>query len=217
MNFLAHIHLARTLEQGDPEVPLGAALPDLAAMSGLTFDRDLLSPGLRRGVALHHRPDRTFHANTHFRVGSAERRRRLRAQGMATGPNRAVGHAGWELLLDGCLVERPQTADGILEALSVRVDLAPAVGDPSEVRRWTALIESLVTERWWMGYRSPLFVAQRLYGRLRHRPRLAFDAERVPDVARSLEEVRPEVNRVTDEVLASTIASLRDAELAAGR
>jgi hypothetical protein len=211
VNFVAHINVARALEPADPEFALGAAVPDLAAMSGLPIDPDRLSPGLRRGVALHHRTDRAFHANPLFRAGAADLRHRLSAQGLPTGPVRAVGHAGWELLLDGCLLERPGTADGLVEVLTLGPALNTAASDRTEARRWTALVESLVTERWWMGYRSPLFVAQRLYGRLRARPRLAFEADRVADVARALEGSRADVDSVTDEVVSSTVSALAPA------
>lgn len=203
MNFVAHVAVARLVEPGDADLALGAALPDLSAMSAMTLRRDLLTPAQRRGVALHHRTDRAFHADPRFREGSAELRQRLAAAGLPNGAVRGVGHAGWELLLDGCLLERSGVADQLAEVLLGASALSDAVDEPADRSRWGTLAASMVTERWWMAYRSPHFVAERLQRRLSRRPRLAFAPAQVPSVTEALSAVRADIDQVTDEVVRS--------------
>lgn len=213
MNFVAHVAVARLVEPGDTDLALGAALPDLSAMSAMALRRDRLTPAQRSGIALHHRTDRTFHADPRFREGSAGLRRRLAAAGLPTGAVRGVGHAGWELLLDGCLLERPGVADQLVEVLLGAPALAQAVDEAADRSRWRTLAASMVTERWWMAYRSPQFVAERLQRRLSRRPRLAFAPAQIPAVTEALAAVRGDVDRVADEVVRSVTTALSQTDL----
>ena len=183
VNFLAHVVVAQRVEGDSPAVALGAALPDLATIAGCRFDNDRLTPDLRRGVACHHRVDSCFHADRGFLTGAAAIRSAAVAHGLAPGPSRAVGHVGWELLLDGTLLDRPPAVDGFLAAMAGAADVALGIGagrpEPGG-RPWSTpsgpTSGGATTD-------DPAFVADRLYGLVRRRPRLAFDAADVPLVA----------------------------------
>jgi len=184
VNFLAHVLVA-----GDrpPETALGAALPDLARMAGVRFDRDRLPPEVAEGVDLHHRVDARFHADGRFLAGAADLRRRT--EGVGAGAARAVGHAGWELLLDG--VVAPEAADRFVAAVDTAEVVVPALPDVDR-DAWRSLVRSL-HDRWWLRYDDPVFVAERLYGMTRRRPRLRFDRAAVPVVAEALAAAQPSV------------------------
>ncbi|HEX4081963.1 MAG TPA: hypothetical protein VHX40_03280 [Acidimicrobiales bacterium] len=213
VNFLAHVVVAQRVEGDSPAVALGAALPDLATIAGCRFDNDRLTPDLRRGVACHHRADSCFHADRGFLTGAAAIRSTAVAHGLAPGPSRAVGHVGWELLLDGTLLDRPPAVDGFLAAMGGAADVAPALA-PAERDRWSALVDSVRTDQWWRHYDDPAFVADRLYGLVRRRPRLAFDLADVPLVAGLLATARPAVAGAADATIDAVTARLRRAPAA---
>lgn len=187
---------------------LGAALPDLAAMAGVRFVRSELPEAVGRGVGDHHRADRAFHAHPAFRQGATGLRQGLLAQGLETGPSRAVAHAGWELLLDGCLTNDPVFVAWAVQVLAGAGALADHFDEPSARGRWERLCRHLADDVWWLGYRDPAFVAQRLYRRLAGRRRLQFGPEWTPTVAQGLAEAQPGVRASYEAVVTATVAAL---------
>ena len=139
MNVLGHIHVALAGGRDDPEYLLGAVLPDLAPMAGVRLRARSGLPGaVGEGVRCHLRADRAFHAHAGFRDGAAALRRAVAAAGVASGPSRAVGHAGWELLLDGTLV-----GTEVERAFHGAVRMAGEVADalaPADRARWAAFL-----------------------------------------------------------------------------
>ena len=111
VNILGHTHVALAGGRDDAGYLLGAVLPDLAPMAGVKVARDALGPprGRRRALPRAHRRG-VPRVTPPSWPGSRALRRALDARGVASGPARAVGHAGWELLLDGTLVGGPTEA-----------------------------------------------------------------------------------------------------------
>jgi hypothetical protein len=208
VNFVAHASVALAALGPRPDaaaVAFGAALPDLASMMSLRIDRLALPAPVGEGVALHHRMDSGFHALPEFTSGSRHLRESLRARGLAIGPSRAIGHAGWELLLDGSLLDR----DGVEESFDRVLELAPDVAlavSPGDPDRWRGLVLEMRSGRWWLGYRDPELVAHRLQRRLQSRRLLSFAPDQIPFVADALAAAKPAVDSVTDHVLATVIA-----------
>ncbi len=143
-------------------------------------------------------------------TGAAALRSAVAAHGLAPGPSRAVGHVGWELLLDGALLDRPAVVEGFLAAIAGAGDVEPALA-PVDRERWSALVDSVRTDQWWRRYDEPTFVAERLCGMVRRRPRLAFDADDVPLVAERLAAAQPAVAGGADATIDAVTARLRRA------
>jgi hypothetical protein len=202
MNFLGHTHVALAAGRDDAEYLLGAVLPDLAPMAGVRLaDRSELTGPLGDGVACHLRADAAFHAHPAFRAGSGALRRALTDRGVASGPARAVGHAGWELLLDGTLVATATEA-AFRRALAggerARAALGPADGD-----RWRAFLDRGRAAAG-LHYDDPTWVADRLHAMLARRPRLALPDSQVAVVAEVLGTHAAAVRSVAGAVLADT-------------
>lgn len=210
VNFVAHVHVALCLAGSRTDaagLAFGAALPDLASMAGVRLDRSALPEAVREGVLLHHRTDAVFHSLLEFRTGVRRLSDELKEQGLPVGAARAVGHAGWELLLDGCLLERRGTAQAFADVLAAAPDVARGVA-PADPDRWRRLLATMRQDRWWLGYGDTELVARRLQQRLQARRRLAFPVEQVPVVARALSAARPPVDRALDGVMAGVTAAL---------
>jgi hypothetical protein len=210
VNFIAHVQVALSAAGPRPDeadVAFGAALPDLASVAALRFDRSALSGAIREGVVIHHKTDEAFHSLHEFTTGVGDLRDQLLARGLAAGPSRAVGHAGWELLLDGSLLDRAGVEQGFARVLERAPDLAGVVS-PADADRWRGLIAGMRADRWWLGYRDPEIVAQRLQRLLRARRRLSFSTEETPIVAEALTSVKPSVETAADSVMAEVIARL---------
>jgi acyl carrier protein phosphodiesterase len=210
VNFIAHVQVALIAagsRRDDAELAFGAALPDLVSMAGLRIDRALLPEAVREGVALHHRTDTTFHSLVEFTTGVRQLREQLKAGGLAVGPSRAVGHAGWELLLDGCLLDRAGVEEGFARMLRRAPDIAEAVA-PADPDRWRGLVSDLETDKWWLGYRDPAVIADRLHRRLQARRRLSFGSEDLALVADVLAAAKPTVDAATDGVVAAVMSRL---------
>jgi acyl carrier protein phosphodiesterase len=211
VNFVAHVHVAQCLaaDASDAcEVAFGAALPDLSAMAGVRFDKDRLPEPVREGVVLHHRTDSVFHSHPRFTSGVATLRERLRSGGLAPGPSRAVGHAGWELLLDGHLLRNAAMEEMFANVLVNAPEVTAAL-EMSERERWRRLLRSTRVSKWWLGYRESEVVAERLERRLRERRRLAFAPADLPAVAEALARSRPEVALDAEPLLADVLDRLR--------
>ncbi|MGH9007405.1 MAG: hypothetical protein ACRDV6_06795 [Acidimicrobiales bacterium] len=208
MNFLAHCLVAERAWMASADELLGATLSDLAAMAGVRFDVGALPEEIAAGVRCHWDADRAFHADPAFVEGAGAIRRALAAAGVAVGPSRAVGHAGWELLLDGTPAVQKGAARGFATALGRATEAAVALG-PSDATRWAALGRRMGGGAWWSGYAEPAFVAERLFGMLGRRPRLAFGARELPVVTEVLSSVRPAVMATADAVLDRVVEKVR--------
>jgi len=210
VNFVAHVHVALAAIGSRPDddaVAFGAALPDLVSMAGLRMDRSTLPGPVRQGVLLHHRTDAVFHSRPEFSTGVRGLRTHLQAGGLAIGPSRAVAHAGWELLLDGCVLDRFGAEDRFARVLEHAPDVADSVS-PADQDRWRGLLGAMRSDRWWLGYRDAEVVACRLHRLLRARRRLSFDAEQIPLVAEALAAAKPGVYLDATSVLPAVIAAL---------
>jgi hypothetical protein len=201
VNILGHTHVALAAGRDDPGYLLGAVLPDLAPMAGVRVDRAALEAPIAEGVRCHLRTDAVFHAHPAFLAGARAVRRRLEARGVASGPARAVGHAGWELLLDGTLVGTG-TEQAFRRAMTTGGD-ATAAMSAADAGVWTAFVgrgRSAPALR----YDDPRWVAERLHVMLARRPRLRLPEQQVPVVAEVLAAEMADVHAAADEVLADT-------------
>jgi hypothetical protein len=206
MNVLGHTSVALAWGGDDPELLLGAVLPDLASMVNVRVDRSRLGRGIGDGVRCHIEADATFHDHAEFRAGSAALRRDLAERGLDRGPVRAIGHAGWELLLDGTLVgSSAETA--YWRALDVGERALDAIAEPGR-GRWLGFL-AYRRRRPRLRYDDPPWVAERLHDLLARRPRLRFSREELPAVAEVLGAHAAPVAAVAPEVLATVTAQRR--------
>lgn len=203
MNVLGHIHVALAGGRDDPEYLLGAVLPDLAPMAGVRLRARSGLPGsVGEGVRCHLRADRAFHAHAGFRDGAAALRRAVAAAGVASGPSRAVGHAGWELLLDGTLVgtEVERAFHGAVLMAGEQAGGALAPGDRA---RWAAFL-ARARGGGRLRYDEPRWVADRLHAMLARRPRLRLPEHQVAAVADALAAAAAGVVAAAPAVLGDT-------------
>ncbi|HKX70170.1 MAG TPA: hypothetical protein VJM75_03030 [Acidimicrobiales bacterium] len=205
MNILGHASIALATENDDPAYVLGAVLPDIASMAGVRVDRSRLTGPLAAGVRLHLEADAVFHAHPEFLRGAAALRGDLAQRGVQRGPARAVGHAGWELLLDGTLLGSPAES-GYWRALAVGEEALDGMSE-SDHPRWIRFLEHR-DRRPALRYDDPSWVAERLYSMLARRPRLRLPSEQVPAVAEVLERHVHRVAAVAADVLAGTAAGV---------
>jgi hypothetical protein len=208
VNFLGHAQVALAAGE-DTDFVLGAVLPDLAPMAGIRLRRAGIGGRLGEGIACHVRADAAFHALVEFRRGSGALRRDLAARGLGTGPARAVGHAGWELLLDGTLVGG-EAEDAFHRALSAGHRVGDALDQPDRAR-WEAFL-TRGRGRGHLRYDDPAWVADRLHAMLGRRPRLALADADVPTVADVLAAHVPAVAAVAGAVVAATAAAATGAQ-----
>jgi hypothetical protein len=197
VNYLGHVAVGLATGREDDLFVLGTALPDLASMVGVRFDRARLEPAVGAGVDCHLAADTAFHDHPSFRSGSAALRDDLRSAGFATGPRRAIGHAGWELLLDGTLLGSTTEAAyrrGLARAGEVR-----GAVDAGSVGRWDRLLAHGPPPA--LRYDDPAWVADRLVGMLARRPRLAIPAGKAGEVAAILADHAGAVRAVAPAVL----------------
>jgi hypothetical protein len=210
VNVLGHTHVADRVRPGDVAYALGAVLPDLASIAGVRLQTPLppAHAALAEGIACHHAADTSFHSLARFRTGAAALRYDLLAEGLTTGPARAVAHVGYELVLDGTLVGSP-TEDAYRRALSGAAEAACAIV-PAHRDRWSDFVERVAaTARHSLRYDDVEWVAQRLVAILDRRPRLRLDAAHVPAVARVLARHVDAVRQEAPQVLSSTFAARR--------
>jgi hypothetical protein len=205
VNFLGHTHVA--LASGDdPVFVLGAVLPDLASMARVRVDRARSDGPLHEGIRCHIDTDAAFHAHPLFREGSARIRTDLARLDLPLGAMRAIGHIGWELLLDGTLV-----GSGIESAFhhalvdGHRASDAIVAGDRASWRAFLDRWRGLTDPR--LRYDEPVWVAERLHLMLRSRPRLAFPEAALPAVAEVLDRHAGVVAGVAGEVLDAMVAT----------
>ena len=194
MNLLGHIRVATT-QSDDPEVWLGAALPDLQREAGVPVGGGW-SAAIRSGIESHRAADAAFHDLDDFRQQSVALTRALLEAGVPRGAARAVGHAGWELLLDGTLVDDASLMDAYLQAMSVGA--ADAAWSKALRRRVERGVPHL--------YADPSGVAELLWRVLASRRVLAFEREHIDAVARCLSDAQPAIESAAPGVF----AALRD-------
>ena len=200
MNVLGHTYVALVVGDASPEHVLGAVLPDLAPMAGVRVRRTDLDGDLAEGVRCHLRTDAAFHAHRDFRAGSRALREALAGRDVAQGPARAVGHAGWELLLDGSLVGTA-VEQAFHRALAVG-ERALGAMTAEDGSRWLAFLVR-AGQAPHLAYDDPVWVAERLHALLARRPRLRLPHAQVAVVA-------DELSRHSASVAASGPGLLRD-------
>jgi hypothetical protein len=206
MNVLGHASVALAWGGDDPAFVFGAVLPDLASMVGVRVDRSRLGEPVGDGMRCHLEADAIFHDHPEFRAGSAALRRDLAGRGLDRGPVRAVGHAGWELLLDGTLVGSSAEA-AYWRALDVAELALDAIAEPGHGLwlRFLSYRRRVGTLR----YDDPPWVAERLHDLLARRPRLRFSREQLPAVAQVLGAHAGQVAAVAPRVLATITGGRR--------
>jgi hypothetical protein len=205
VNVLGHTFVARAAGSADPEFLLGAVLPDLAPMAGIRLARGGIGGTLGDGVRCHVRTDEAFHGLPAVRAGMGELRADLTRRGLASGPARAVGHAGWELMLDGTLLAVP-AADDFRRALGAG-EAALAALDPADRPRWTAFLDR-ARRAPRPRYDDTRWVADRLHAMLARRPRLSLPLWQVPSVAAALARQVDAVRAAAPAVLTDTAAAV---------
>jgi hypothetical protein len=124
------------------------------------------------------------------------------------GPARAVGHAGYELLLDGCLLTRPGVQEEFTDVLEGAPDVAEAVSFEDR-GRWRQLLAAMRDDRWWLGYTDPHMVASGLHRLLQRRRALGFPEEQLPAVRDVLTAARPGIDGRTDDVVGAVTEAIR--------
>jgi len=202
VNVIAHAHVALDLGPVSPSYVLGAVAPDLATMAQVRIHRDRLPDPVAHGYRCHLATDASFHDHPGFRSGSDAIAGELAARHVGRWASRAVGHVGWELMLDGTLLGTPAHA-AFLDALDLGEHVLDALDDADRVR-WERLLA-------WRGragprYDDPAWIADRLVAILAPHPRLGFGPEHVAAVTAVLTDHRPVVEAAAAEVLATTAA-----------
>lgn len=148
---------------------------------------------MRVGVRSHHATDAIFHDLPVFIDGSRALTRDLLDRGVPRGAARAVGHAGWELLLDGLLVDDDALMADYFAAMSV----------PVAHTEWRAALARRVERGVPSSYADPAQVAELLRRILSYRPRLAFTHEHMEAVAAALTNAQPGMAASADAVFAA--------------
>ncbi|MEZ6195091.1 MAG: hypothetical protein R3F20_05080 [Planctomycetota bacterium] len=201
MNFYAHARVADALYR-DPEVTLGAMLPDLATMAGRRWDPAAADrPGLARGVALHHATDEAFHGAPAFLSLLERWRERLGAAlGLRRGVARAAAHVGIELLLDGIAHE-----EGEVASYAAALDLAATL-ETGPLPEIAATASRIGRGPLPAAYADPTFCAARVEGLLGRRPRLALPPGAVGGLGREFRTLRLEISARAAELLDPGVA-----------
>jgi hypothetical protein len=174
VNFFGHALVASWHGRGG-RFALGAMLPDFATMLGARLvGAD--DPDVADGVALHHATDRVFHGLAPFARAQIAISRELVARGLPRGPARGVAHVGFELCLDGALLDQPGGARAYLDALASGGD-EPSLrwSDPDAAARWSTMRARLAGYGVPVDYGVPDRVAERVERVLSRRPLLALD------------------------------------------
>jgi hypothetical protein len=201
VNVLGHTHVALAVGADAPDYVFGAVLPDLASMAGVRLDRSRLAGAVADGVRCHVAADAAFHTAPPFVQGSGAIRDDLRARGVAAGPARAIGHVGWELLLDGTLLGSPARA-AYARGLDVADGAHSAVREPHR-QRWARLL-AYRDRLPHLPYDDPQWVAERLVAILEPRRALRLPADQVPVVGEVLARHAPGIAAAAPAVLSAT-------------
>lgn len=185
MNFFAHLVIAAERSRDEAFV-LGAMLPDLGSMGRFSW-MAIRDDRARAGVALHHETDRIFHALERFRRLMDRGCQELSPLGLRRALARGLAHLAVELLLDGELARRREDRN------LFRRSIATTGGDrsqeileqtPEDRTRWSRLRARLLDGVLPSAYAEPEFVAERIIGICRSRPRLALPDGIAPELKR---------------------------------
>jgi len=207
VNFFGHAAVAGRAG-GDAAFVLGAMAPDLLPLCGAIVDQPT-SAAVLDGQAQHHRVDAVFHANPTFLRLQGWTSRTLIERGVARGSARGAAHVGAELLLDGVLAADAEARRAYAEALA-EADGARAPftwRDRTSERQWVTLIARLRQGTIPLAYRDCDFVADRVIGALRTRPRLAVCDADQRVVRAFLPALRARVEEEADALLAAVVAA----------
>lgn len=203
MNFVAHA-LVASHASDDPRFGLGAMLPDLAAMASLRLPASVPHAEVARGVAHHHLVDGWFHEHATFARLTARARGLAEGAGLGRGAARAAAHVGVELLLDACAYELPRARGAYDAALGVAstIDGARELGlAPGDAARLAWMLPQLVAGRLPARYRDARFVAERLVGMTRGRPRIEIAPASAPRLTVALAALEADVRAAAPELL----------------
>lgn len=170
-------------------------MPDLQREAGVALG-DQWSLVVRAGIDCHREADAVFHDLDVFRTQSSSLTRALLDAGVPRGAARAIGHAGWELLFDGALLDDAVLVDAYLAAMRVPVD------DPD----WSAALARRVERGVPTFYAEPAHVTELLWRVLSRRRLLAFDREHCAAVTACLRDAQPAIAASVPEVFAALCA-----------
>jgi acyl carrier protein phosphodiesterase len=205
VNYFGHAAVA-SWSTDEPQVLLGAMLPDFATMSGARIANDgAHEDGIGRGIAIHHATDATFHTLPVVTGLMRDLDTQLAERGCARGPRRAVAHIGVELLLDGVLVDEPGYRAAYTRAIAD--DRQPVWREPDDPVRYAALIARLRTYGTPDDLRDPARVTQRLGRMLAHRPLLAPSSEDLVAIRESLGVYKARIDVAAEAVMRAMRAS----------
>lgn len=169
-------------------------MPDLQREAGVGIgDLDEWPSAVREGVECHRVADEVFHDLPVFRSQSVALTRALLDAGVPRGAARAIGHAGWELLLDGSLIGDEALMDAYARAMAVDVT------DDA----WRNALQRRVERGVPAFYAQPVGVAELLWRVLGRRRLLAFDRDHLDAVAACLTDAQPAVVDAAPEVFAA--------------
>lgn len=179
MNFFGHAVVASWTSRS-PAFLLGAMVPDFCSIVRARL-LEVTHDEIAAGVAHHHATDAIFHDAPTFlelcTLGVSD----LTALGVDRGSARAVAHVATELLLDGELIDGDAPHEEYLEALASaraeRLGTCLVFRRIEHAPRFQQLRSRL--EDWGIpkDYADPGFVAERVAGALRNRPRLCLSAD----------------------------------------
>ncbi len=204
MNFVAHALLA-VRARDDARFAFGAMLPDLAAMASLRLPAVVPLADVARGVAHHQLVDGWFHEHPTFLTLTARARSLAAEAGLGRGGARAAAHVGVELLLDARAYELPAARRAYAAALAAAaaLDGARELGlTADDVARLSWMLPRLVAEDLPARYRDSRFVAERLVGMTRGRPRIEIEPALTASLANALDALRADVVAAAPELLA---------------
>jgi hypothetical protein len=167
-------------------------LPDLQREAGVALG-DGWPDAVRAGIECHREADAVFHDLDAFRLQSAALTRALLDSGVPRGAARAVGHAGWELLFDGALLDDAALVDAYLAAIAV----------PVQQLDWAAALARRAARGVPTFYAEPAHVTELLWRVLGRRRLLAFDRDHCDAITACLREAQPSIAASVDEVFAA--------------
>jgi hypothetical protein len=209
VNFFAHA-LVASWRSRSPAYGLGAMLPDLASMVGArTPVVDHVE--VAAGVELHHATDRAFHRLPVFVRATADFQQRLMRRGVARGPAAGAAHVGFELCLDGALLDEPGAIPSYLAALeAARGELRAIIPwpEPEATDRWHALVDRLAAWGPPDRYRDLGLVTERVARALASRPRLALDGSATDIVRAEMADIAARAAAAAPGILADLRAEL---------
>ena len=169
-------------------------MPDLQREAGVALGDISAWPAVvRDGIDCHRVADAVFHDLDVFRSQSLALTHALLDAGVPRGAARAIGHAGWELLFDGALLDDASLCDDYLAAMKVEVH------DDD----WGAALARRAARGVPTFYADPLGVSELLWRVLGRRRLLAFDRTHLDAVAGCLRAAQPAIASSVGDVMAS--------------